>query len=131
MVLDMLKGGADPNDPDEGTPLFMGAGPRSGLRSPLHFAGIYGAEEIARALLTNESGPTATVDQVDGQGHTALYYAALNGNIPLAKLLLAHGADAALRYGAAGLMAGETVAEFARRHRQHAFADVVESHSHQ
>ena len=93
LVVQMLQEGIDPNDPAEWTPLFMGAGARSGMRGPLHFSSIYQAFDIAKALLTNENGPVATVDAVDAQGHTALYYAALNGNVALAKLLLAHGAD--------------------------------------
>lgn len=124
LVVQMLQQGIDPNDPAEGTPLVMGA-QRSGLRSPLHFSSIYQALDIAKALLSNQNGPPAAVDQVDAQGHTALYYVALTGNVLLGKLLLEHGADITKRFwqGNGDELAGETVIEFARRHRQHAFAD--------
>jgi hypothetical protein len=118
LVLEMLKDGIDPNDPAEASPFTGAAALR---RTPLQLSGLYRLPDIMAHLL--EHG--AAVNHTDGNGWSALHYAALNGDAQLARQLLAAGADASIATSQGGAL-GETPAEFARRHCQHAFADTVE-----
>ena len=118
MVLQMLKDGVDPNDPAEASPCTSHLALQ---RTPLHLAGLYRLPDIMAALLDHG----AAVDCTDNNSWSTLHYAALSGDGGLARLLLAAGADASIITNDGGAL-GETPAQFARRHRQHAFADVVE-----
>lgn len=118
MVLQMLQDGVDPNDAAQSSPSTSPAALR---RTPLHLSGLYRLPGIMAALL--EHG--ASVNYTDSNNWSALHYAALSGDEHLARLLLEAGADRSIVTAQGGAL-GETPAQFARRHRQLAFADVVD-----
>ncbi len=118
MVRRMLEDGIDPNDPAEASP---STSPMALRRTPLHLSGLYQVPEIMVALL--EYG--AAVNHTDINNWSTLHYAALSGDESVARLLLAAGADKSIVASQGGAL-GETPAQFALRHRQYTFAEVVE-----
>ncbi len=118
MVRRMLEDGIDPNDPAEASP---STSPMTLRRSPLHLSGLYRVPEIMAVLLAFG----AAVNRTDGNNWSTLHYAALSGDEGVARLLLKAGADKSIVASQGGAL-GETPAQFARRHRQYAFADLVE-----
>jgi ankyrin repeat protein len=85
ILRELIARGADLNAPS-----------RNGMRvCPLHSAAAQAdqtlAVELARIVLEAGADPNARQQR----GFTAMHEAALNGNLPLIELLLAHGADAA------------------------------------
>ncbi|XP_022097081.1 transient receptor potential cation channel subfamily A member 1-like [Acanthaster planci] len=60
-------------------------------QSPLHFAAKYGRFNSCKRLLDSSIGPNI-INDIDGEGMTALHIAALNGHAKVIQLLLLRGA---------------------------------------
>jgi|GEM_PF-5882971 len=83
-VESLLKQGANPNTKDSsGEPLLLTTAFGSSDRNNFAF------NKIAKILLEHKANPNAT----SSQGDSVLYWAVLNGNIELVRLLLDAGAD--------------------------------------
>lgn len=62
---------------------------------PINVATKYNLEEMVVILLKNKADP----NKIDGQGRTALHYAAINNNVNIVSLLREHGASPDVRDG--------------------------------
>jgi len=97
---------------------------RTGDRTPLHFAAYSGknggepSTELVQALL--EAG--ADVNAVDSGGSTPLAEAMPNGNVEIAKILLAAGADPAVKN-----KHGETAHDVAKARNHEALQALLKS----
>ncbi|TMW65162.1 hypothetical protein Poli38472_009329 [Pythium oligandrum] len=66
------------------------------LRTLLHYAAIYGDQELINTLLTSEQCPSDIIDQRDAAGYTALMYAFAFGKLAVVETLCRFGARADL-----------------------------------